>query len=54
MIIFVGVVTYTAIMYPPDKSPVVFLVNIVSSVLIFIAICWLKGEPPKWRWGDKK
>ncbi len=54
MIIFVAVVTYTAIMYPPDKSPVVFLVNIVSSVLIFIAICWLKGEPPKWRWGGKK
>lgn len=20
----------------------------------FLLICWLKGEPPKWRWGDKR
>lgn len=19
----------------------------------FITICWKKGEPPRWRWGDK-
>jgi len=24
---------------------------IVLSAL-FTGICWLKGEPPRWRWGD--
>jgi hypothetical protein len=27
--------------------------SLVASV-IFIAICFLTGEKPKWRWGDKK
>ena len=21
--------------------------------LILVVICWIKGEPPKWRWGKK-
>jgi hypothetical protein len=24
----------------------------IAMVLLLIAICYLKGEPPKWRWGD--
>jgi len=19
-----------------------------------VGVCWLKGEPPRWRWGDKE
>lgn len=21
--------------------------------LVLIVVCWLKGEPPRWRWGDE-
>jgi hypothetical protein len=26
-----------------------------SSVLsaILVAVCWIKGEPPRWRWGSR-
>jgi hypothetical protein len=22
-------------------------------ILALFAVCWWKGEPPRWRWGDK-
>jgi len=22
--------------------------------VLFVVICWLKGEPPRWRWGDRE
>jgi len=25
----------------------------VAVCLGLVAVCWLKGEPPRWRWGDK-
>jgi hypothetical protein len=25
-----------------------------AMVILLLAICYLKGEPPKWRWGDAK
>ncbi len=28
-----------------------YLLYIGFLTLIFVAICWIKGEPPKWRWG---
>lgn len=24
----------------------------LSMVALLMAVCWLKGEPPRWRWGD--
>jgi len=26
---------------------------VVAISLVLVAICWLKGEPPRWRWGGK-
>lgn len=26
---------------------------IASASLVFLGICWLRGEPPRWRWGRK-
>lgn len=36
----------------PGDRPVAFFiyVNIIS--LGLIAVCWLKGEPTRWRWGE--
>lgn len=32
---------------------VAFLVYTVVITLVFLAICYAKGEPPGWRWGGK-
>jgi hypothetical protein len=25
---------------------------VVIATIALIAICWIKGEPPRWRWGN--
>ena len=37
--------------FPPGPNPALFLIYISSVVVVLVAICWLKGEPPSWRWG---
>jgi hypothetical protein len=37
---------------PPISNPILFIFLIAVASLIFVVICWLKGEPPRWRWGD--
>ena len=27
---------------------------IVLATFVFIGVCWLKGEPPHWRWGTDR
>lgn len=34
------------------QIPVHFTLRIVSLTAILIAICYAKGEPPHWQWGD--
>ncbi len=36
---------------PPERRPLAFLAY--ASVLSFalVGVAWLKGEPPRWRWG---
>lgn len=36
------------------KHPIVFFVHTLVSVSVLITICYLKGEKPGWRWGDKE
>ena len=50
---FVCLVLGGAVGLLPSYGPVVFAVYSVLLCLMLVAICWLKGEPPRWRWGDK-
>lgn len=36
----------------PEREPIAFLVLTAVASLLLVGICWLKGEPPRWRWGD--
>ena len=29
-----------------------FFVFVIAMCVLIMAICWAKGEPPRWRWGD--
>jgi uncharacterized membrane protein YhaH (DUF805 family) len=33
------------------KSTTLFFVFIILMSAVLISICYLKGEPPRWRWG---
>ena len=37
--------------FPPDRNMTGFLVSVLVLNGVLIAICFWKGEPPKWRWG---
>jgi hypothetical protein len=28
--------------------------GVATSTAILLAVCWLKGEPPRWRWGNRE
>lgn len=37
---------------PRYGQPAFVAYSLVLSAIL-IAVCWIKGEPPAWRWGDK-
>ena len=40
--------------FPPHERPVAFGIYLAAITAVLIALSWLKGEPPRWRWGGKK
>ncbi|HYY61060.1 MAG TPA: hypothetical protein VE756_06695 [Burkholderiales bacterium] len=40
-------------LFPPASQVAAFAAYVVALTALVIAICWLKGEPPRWRWGDE-
>ena len=39
------------VFFPPDRNMPDFLVSVLGLSTALIAICFWKGEPPKWQWG---
>jgi len=37
----------------PEYGPAVFVAYSVFLCLLLVGICFLKGEPARWRWGEK-
>ena len=50
---FVALVLAGLFLFFPVQSPVAFVVYTTVLVALLIGVCWLKGEPPRWRWGGK-
>ena len=48
---FLGLLMAGAILFPPRAAPAFYFIYVAVLVLLFFAVCWLKGEPPRWRWG---
>jgi hypothetical protein len=36
-----------------DPNPTQVFVVVSVATVVLVAICWWKGEPPRWRWGGK-
>jgi len=48
---FIALIALGFFVFPPDKQLGLYLAYVGALTVLLIAICWLKGEPPRWRWG---
>jgi len=48
----VGLLSAASWAFPPDRSPPMFAGSVIALTATLILICFWKGEPPRWRWGD--
>lgn len=52
LVTFVGLIVVGAVLFPPNGSLFPYLVYVLTVVALLGGVCWLKGEPPRWRWGN--
>ena len=50
---FFALLAVGAIVFLPKQETGGFLAYTAVLVALLIAICYVTGEPPRWRWGDK-
>jgi hypothetical protein len=53
LVVFISLLALGALMLLPHYGEVAFVIYSGILSIFLVAICWLKGEPPKWRWGSK-
>ena len=51
---FVALIVLGAFLFPPRRALALYLAYVVVLAVLLTFICWLKGEPPRWRWGDEE
>ena len=49
---FVALLAANALAFPPRRDFPAYIAGVVGLIVLLVAVCWLKGEPPRWRWGD--
>lgn len=49
---FVILIVVGAIVLPPHRATAKFVAYVVILSVALTGVCWWKGEPPRWRWGD--
>jgi len=49
---FAGLLLIGSLLFPPRRKVGSFLAFVAMLCGLLVAVCWVKGEPPRWRWGD--
>jgi hypothetical protein len=49
---FIAIVIALSYIFDPEKHFLLFCLSIGLASGLLILICYLKGEKPKWRWGE--
>ena len=49
--VYLALLVALIVLVPADRHPNWFWTGFGTLIATFIAICWWKGEPPRWRWG---
>jgi len=53
LVLYLSLITLSVYFFPPEEQLVLFLFSVILLSVLLIVICWVKGEPPKWRWGKR-
>ena len=53
LMIFFGLVLVGAFVLLPWRGNLVFVAYTAFLCLLLVAVCWAKGERPRWRGGDE-
>ena len=53
LLAFFGLLAAGALLLLPAKGGTAFFAYTAALGAILVAICWFKGERPRWRWGSK-
>ena len=40
--------------FPLDTEPRAYYAFITVLSAVLVLVCWIKGEPPRWRWGNRE
>ena len=51
-ILYTCSILVVAYMFPPKQKTALFISLTVILTICLLLVCWIKGEPPRWRWGD--
>lgn len=52
LLLYVAMTVTGAVTFPPAAAPVSFALSLLVPTAAFVAICYVTGERPRWRWGD--
>ncbi len=47
--LFFAALIACAILFPPKQ----YIFCAVGLAIVMIAVCWIKGERPRWQWGNR-
>jgi len=51
LLVYVALVLGGIPLVQSTKGNLVYIAYVVVLTALLVAVCWLKGEPPRWRWG---
>ena len=49
---YFALVVASAFLFPPNRDPADFAFALIGVNAALIGLCFLKGEEPRWRWGE--
>ena len=52
-VVYLVLLGMAVLLFRPHREHVTFVLAVTALSLVFVAVCWLKGAPPRWRWGKE-
>jgi hypothetical protein len=49
---YLGLMIAGPFVFPPRVTPFGYGAYVAVLSALLVAVCWFKGEPPRWRWGS--
>jgi hypothetical protein len=55
LLVYLGIILFVTTFYPPVPGNILlFILGVSIPTVILIVVCYLTGEKPRWRWGDRQ